>query len=603
MESLYWVLDDYNGESSNTLNIFKEQIVLVYQKEETGWWYGYVNGEEGWIPMNYLEEIKRLRHIDEYNSWKNILESYCTIIEQVKQNSVQNNAFYVLHDICCFTAASNNKEKFFELLDTVNSIIRDYKNGVNNERALELLILASNLNFINVEDHMLQFIQNEDIITESDIQKLYMYSKLMYNISPHQIFKKAGDICMNFLEHHTDFSQVLEVIGELEFDYHTGRQIPKGQKYDDVSNEYWYLETENNIQCIEYSADGSVKAATLDSAIIYLTTTGKIICTYKIDDPNFREAFFTTLLQFTTSKLIIDLMKQRFFINTAFPLDQNDETVWKTTYLYPIRLRILQCLKSWMRLTFRASEDSELLDGLKDILSSDEVCLKGRNMLCTINEMIQNSLSAHSNPVSIPDQPFPYPLEMSPTLILSNHKQMDNPLDPAPKERQTAQQYAQAVHPPSLRIPPDPRLQLVHRHLLGAQIVIEDMSQYLDPSRNFGKYRELLRSSPAPAVPFMGVHVRDVMSIQASYPTHTEKMYVNFEKFGRMHRIIESVMAFRDVDYKYRRNQVYDVLCCLIKSAGDVVEDELSGMMGEERVSGVNSTETIHKALQDSGFL
>ncbi|EPZ34000.1 hypothetical protein O9G_006281 [Rozella allomycis CSF55] len=177
---------------------------------------------------------------------------------------------------------------------------------------------------------MLQFIQNEDIITESDIQKLYMYSKLMYNISPHQIFKKAGDICMNFLEHHTDFSQVLEVIGELEshLNENDSSKVPEvdhGRKYsvdsiitqdvkfqkakkffgenldtvlegknEHVSNEYWYLETENDIQCIEYSADRSVKAATLDSAIIYLTTA---------DDPNFREAFFTTLLQFTTSKI------------------------------------------------------------------------------------------------------------------------------------------------------------------------------------------------------------------------------------------------------------------------------------------------------------
>ena len=49
-------INDYNAAVDDELDLKKGQLYTILQKSESGWWYARnENGEEGWIPSNYLK--------------------------------------------------------------------------------------------------------------------------------------------------------------------------------------------------------------------------------------------------------------------------------------------------------------------------------------------------------------------------------------------------------------------------------------------------------------------------------------------------------------------------------------------------------------------
>ncbi|KAK8162821.1 P-loop containing nucleoside triphosphate hydrolase protein [Phyllosticta citrichinensis] len=57
-EPTYKALYDFNGQTSGELSVSKDEIVLVLQKENNGWWLAkrLDNSAQGWAPSAYLEE-------------------------------------------------------------------------------------------------------------------------------------------------------------------------------------------------------------------------------------------------------------------------------------------------------------------------------------------------------------------------------------------------------------------------------------------------------------------------------------------------------------------------------------------------------------------
>ncbi|EON64246.1 PLK protein kinase [Coniosporium apollinis CBS 100218] len=57
-EPTYRALYDFNGQTSGELNIAKDEIIVIVQKENNGWWLArrLDNSASGWAPSAYLEE-------------------------------------------------------------------------------------------------------------------------------------------------------------------------------------------------------------------------------------------------------------------------------------------------------------------------------------------------------------------------------------------------------------------------------------------------------------------------------------------------------------------------------------------------------------------
>jgi len=50
-------LYDYPGQTADELTFREGDIITIIKKDPGGWWEGELNGQRGWIPANYVEEL------------------------------------------------------------------------------------------------------------------------------------------------------------------------------------------------------------------------------------------------------------------------------------------------------------------------------------------------------------------------------------------------------------------------------------------------------------------------------------------------------------------------------------------------------------------
>jgi len=50
-------LYDYSGQTADELSFREGDIIVVHKKDPGGWWEGELNGQRGWIPANYVQEM------------------------------------------------------------------------------------------------------------------------------------------------------------------------------------------------------------------------------------------------------------------------------------------------------------------------------------------------------------------------------------------------------------------------------------------------------------------------------------------------------------------------------------------------------------------
>ncbi|XP_053142991.1 nostrin [Hemicordylus capensis] len=55
-------LYDYQAKREDELCLKKGDVIVIYQKEEDGWWFGSLNGKKGIFPATYVEEVSPSTH-------------------------------------------------------------------------------------------------------------------------------------------------------------------------------------------------------------------------------------------------------------------------------------------------------------------------------------------------------------------------------------------------------------------------------------------------------------------------------------------------------------------------------------------------------------
>ncbi|KAF7709611.1 hypothetical protein HF521_016461 [Silurus meridionalis] len=54
-------LYDFSSEKKDELNMKEGDLLNILRKDNSGWWYGELNGKRGHFPYNYVEELPVLK--------------------------------------------------------------------------------------------------------------------------------------------------------------------------------------------------------------------------------------------------------------------------------------------------------------------------------------------------------------------------------------------------------------------------------------------------------------------------------------------------------------------------------------------------------------
>lgn len=77
-------LYSYSGDPSFTAGT----IIIVFRKDNSGWWYGGIGGEQGWIPCNYVVEIPHLNSDVLIQLAERVLEELETMRLQLQRKKI-----------------------------------------------------------------------------------------------------------------------------------------------------------------------------------------------------------------------------------------------------------------------------------------------------------------------------------------------------------------------------------------------------------------------------------------------------------------------------------------------------------------------------------
>lgn len=97
--------------------------------------------------------------------------------------------------------------------------------------------------------------------------------------------------------------------------------------------------------------------------------------------------------------------------------------------------------------------------------------------------------------------------------------------------------------------------------------ILRELNSLMDSKKNFINYRELVRSViDVPCVPFFGVYLSDLTFTFGGNPDflHRSSDIINFGKRARIVDILEEIMSFKRIHYKFKR---YDDIQSIIESS------------------------------------
>jgi son of sevenless-like protein len=132
---------------------------------------------------------------------------------------------------------------------------------------------------------------------------------------------------------------------------------------------------------------------------------------------------------------------------------------------------------------------------------------------------------------------------------------------------------------------------------------LEELRETMNPSRNFGNYRDLLRKTSPPSVPFLGFYLTDLTFIEDGNPDMLKDAphLINFAKRARVADVIREIQQYQEIPYAFQPvPELQDFLGMqfdLVRESEDLYELSLQ-LEPKER-----EDEKIARLLHESGFL
>lgn len=132
---------------------------------------------------------------------------------------------------------------------------------------------------------------------------------------------------------------------------------------------------------------------------------------------------------------------------------------------------------------------------------------------------------------------------------------------------------------------------------------LAELNETMSSTRNFGRYREILRSLNPPAVPFLGVYLSDLTFIEDGNPSMIKKSrnLINFGKRDKLAEVIKDIQQHQFIPYNLQQvPEIQALISEWLERAQDVSDLYEVSLAMEPRE---REDERIARLLSESGFL
>jgi len=135
--------------------------------------------------------------------------------------------------------------------------------------------------------------------------------------------------------------------------------------------------------------------------------------------------------------------------------------------------------------------------------------------------------------------------------------------------------------------------------------IFEDLSEQLSSEDNYKNYRQLIKSTPNPCVPLIGVHASDIRFIDDFNPSEIVDL-LNFDKLRLFSEEIRKIQSLQGAEYSFGEDSNFQVrfienFCHISEMLATVNSQENSGTVSEKMKSIRSHYETIYSDVSAYG--
>lgn len=145
-----------------------------------------------------------------------------------------------------------------------------------------------------------------------------------------------------------------------------GSDVPMPKPKRRPAEQPWYLGHDYCMADISFNMEGHVKGGTLPSLVERLTLHDGL-------DSNFVATFLLTYRSFASTEEFFTLLFRRFSVMAPVGLDDYEMEEWTRRKLTPIRLRVMNIIKSWLEAYYLEDEeeDRQILPRIKEFCEAN----------------------------------------------------------------------------------------------------------------------------------------------------------------------------------------------------------------------------------------
>ncbi|KAG0079405.1 hypothetical protein BGZ93_003193, partial [Podila epicladia] len=145
-----------------------------------------------------------------------------------------------------------------------------------------------------------------------------------------------------------------------------GSDVPMPKPKKKPVENPWYLGHDYSMADISFNMEGHVKGGTLPALVERLTLHDGL-------DSNFVATFLLTYRSFASTEELFTLLFRRFSVMAPVGLDEYEMEEWTRRKLTPIRLRVMNIVKSWLEAYYLEDEeeDRQILPRIKEFCEAN----------------------------------------------------------------------------------------------------------------------------------------------------------------------------------------------------------------------------------------
>ncbi|KAJ3253570.1 hypothetical protein HK103_000478 [Boothiomyces macroporosus] len=416
----------------------------------------------------------------------------------------------------------------------------------------------------------------------------------------------------------------------------------------------WFLRKETTYD-LSYNMEGAVNGGTFQALVERLTVHDQPVGKSSfIIDPGFAQSFLMTFHLFGNAEMLFRALKGRFMLEPPQGLTPEELNIWVEKKLTPVQRGVCNALKMWIEQYWLESSDDSCLDDIH-AFASGEMMEYQPQAATKILELVSKKVTTdvYGTPVVTPKLKRANPQDYQAPILPKNLKRFTlTDLDPLEVARQLTliesniflkiqpvelmKQEWSRKNGPSLAVNVRAMTAMATKitgwvictilqeadlkrrafilkffikvaELLSSKTrgAFEVLKKATDHSRNYADYRQALKRSALPTLPFLGLFLTDLTFTEDGNPDmRNNGKLINFDKYSRISKIISDLMRYQ-VPYPITEvPEIQDYLQQSIQDRGtrdvqDLYELSLRLEPRDERASaGSGGPEEVNRELE-----